>query len=212
MTPSLRERKLARTRLALLDAFVARLDERPLEAIPVKELCAAVEISEGTFFNLFENKGELVAYFVQVWSLELGARVQEVLATRGAKAAIAAVFEGTADAVAAHPRVMAEVIAAQARLEHPVQPRPLSLAERLQRLGPQPRLAELPAMGLDSLLPWLIGEAVARGELPASTDQSFLFLNLAAIFFGTPVALRATNPALVGPAWRRQVALLLEGG
>lgn len=208
MTPTLRERKLARSRLALLDAFVARMDARPTEAISVKELCAAAEVSEPTFFNLFEGKAELITFFIQLWSLEMAANARDVLTKHGAFAAIQAIFDETAVAVAAHPRVMGEVLAAQARREGPPPRREVSLAERRLRFPGRPELDDTPAEGLDSLLPWLIGEAVKRGELPPSVDQSFLFLNLASVFFGTPIALRAIDPGQVGRAWRAQLGML----
>lgn len=211
MTLPLRERKLARSRLTLLDAFVERMDQRPIEEIAVRELCAAAEVSEATFFNLFDGKPELVVFFIQLWSLEMAWVARGVLADKGALAAIEAVFAQTATSVAAHPRVMGEVIAAQARLDGPPPHRTLTLAERLLRFPDHPGIEALPAEGLDALFPWLLDEAVRRGELPADTDLRFLFLNLAAIFFGTPIALRAIDPAMVGPAWTAQLAMLWRG-
>jgi AcrR family transcriptional regulator len=205
--PTLRERKLARSRLALLDAFVAQLDQRPLEAVNVKELCATVELSEATFFNLFDGKASLVILFIQLWSLEMAAGARGVLAKQGALSAIASIFATTATSVAAHPRVMAEVLAAQARREGPAPLVDLSPALRQLRFPDAPALWDAPAEGLDSLLPWLIGEAVARGELPADVDRDFLFLHLASLFFGTPITLRAIDPAMVGPAWAAQLAM-----
>lgn len=205
---SLRETKPARTRLALLDAFVIRLDQRPIEEISVRELCAAVEVSEATFFNLFQGKAELITFFIQIWSLEMALHAHAVLAERGALAAIEAIYAATAVSVREHGRVMGEVLAAQARLDGPPPHRPLTRAERALRFPDRVVPPELPADGLGALLPWLLGEAVRRGELPAGVDLQFLFLNLAAVFFGTPMALRAIDPGLVGPAWQGQLALL----
>lgn len=205
---SLRARKLARTRLALLDAFVERLDERPVEEIGVRELCAAVEVSEATFFNLFGGKDELIPFFIQLWALEVGWRARRVLAERGALAAIEGVFADTARSVAEHPRVMGEVIAAQARLDRAPPLREVTLAERHLRFPALDGVDELPSEGLDALLPSLLEAAVRRGELPPGTELRFLFLNLAAVFFGTPIALRRLDPAMVGPAWSAQLAML----
>lgn len=207
-TIPLRARKLARSRLALLDAFVARMDERPVEEISVRELCAAAEVSEATFFNHFAGKDELVVFFIQLWALEVGWRARRVLAERGALAAIEGIFADTAASVAAHPRVMGEVLAAQARLDHEPPVREVTFAERRLRFPDLDGVETLPSEGLDALLPWLLGEAVARGELPPDTDVRTLFLHLAAFFFGTPIVLRRIQPALVGPAWQAQLALL----
>lgn len=205
---TLRERKLARSRLALLDAFVARLDQRPIEEISVRELCAAAEVSEATFFNHFDGKAELVVFFIQLWSLEQAWYARKNLAERGALAAVEELFERTAVSVAEHPRVMGEVVAAQARLAAPVPHRALTPAERMLRFPELPGIEALPAEGQESLLPGLLEEAVRRGELPPGTDVQGIFLHLAALFFGTPTALKAVDPRLVGPAWRAQLALV----
>ena len=127
----LRQRKLARTRLALLGALTAQLETQTYEAVRIKDLCAAADISEASFFNYFERKEDLLVYFVQIWSLSVGWHAQRVLAERGALAAIEDVFCRTAADIAAHPRVMAEVIAFQARMEGAPAVRDPALAERL---------------------------------------------------------------------------------
>ncbi|MCA9613736.1 MAG: TetR/AcrR family transcriptional regulator [Sandaracinus sp.] len=207
--PGLRERKQARTKLALLDAFVEALGERSLEAIAVRDLCATVPVSEATFFNYFRGKADLVTYFVQLWSLDHAWHARRTLEREGALAAIGEIFARTAETVREHPRVLAEVIAAQARLEGPPEVHEIGLAERRERFAELDGIEELPARGLDSLLPWLLDEAIARGELRPDAPRDLLFLTLAAVFFGTPVALLRGSPAAVGDAWRAQLALLL---
>src|SRR5690349_18350519 len=46
----LRERKLARLRLRVLDAVLALTAKRPLADVSVREICELAEISQGTFF------------------------------------------------------------------------------------------------------------------------------------------------------------------
>lgn len=64
----LRERKLAQTRLALLE----ELEAKPLADVRARDLCERVGISEATFFNHFASKSELLLYFVLLWSVEMG--------------------------------------------------------------------------------------------------------------------------------------------
>ena len=208
----LRQRKQAQTRLALLDAVVARLDAaRAFEDIGVKELCADVGISEASFFNYFPKKTDLLVYFVQIWSLDLAWRVRQDDATTCARAAIETIFVSTARDVQKHPRVMAEILAHQARLSEPPQPVDIPLAERLAAFPDRPGIETLAAVGLDGLLPPLIEQAVAQGELPAGVDQQGAFLGLAAIFFGVPLILGRIDPALVEPAYRQQLAIYWSG-
>ena len=207
--PSLRERKHARTKLALLDAFVAAMEQKPVEEIAVRELCASVPVSEATFFNYFRGKADLVTYFVQLWSLDHAWHATRTLERDGALAALHEIFARTAATVREHPRVMAEVVAAQARYEGPVVAHEIGLAERRERFAELDGIDTLPALGLDSLLPWLLEEAVRRGELSEEAPRELLFLTLAAVFFGTPIALLRVHPESVGEAWSAQLELLL---
>ena len=68
---SLRERKYAQTKLALLHAAVEKMREKPLEAISVKELCDTVPVSEMTFYNYFPKKTDLLKYFIQITFIEM---------------------------------------------------------------------------------------------------------------------------------------------
>ena len=69
--PSLREKKFARTRLALAQATTNHLEAAAFETLSVKALCERVQISEATFFNYFPRKDDLIVYLDHLWTLEL---------------------------------------------------------------------------------------------------------------------------------------------
>jgi AcrR family transcriptional regulator len=57
-----------RTRLALLEAGLALLVERPIDAIPIDDIVAAAGVAKGSFFNHFADKqqfGRAVAAYVR---------------------------------------------------------------------------------------------------------------------------------------------------
>lgn len=207
---TLRERKAARLRLDLMTALRDRLNERPLESIPVRELCDAVEISQGTFFNHFPSKADLAFYFVQLWTLDVAWHVAQARG-RGARAALDAVFDVTAAQASAHPRVMAEIIAFQARMPSALRPRPVGLVERAMAFPDRAGLDALEDGGLDALLPPLIARAIADGDLPASLDRQAAFLALVNVFFGVPLVLGPRAPSLIGAAYRQQLDLVWAG-
>lgn len=206
----LRQRKLARTRLALLGALTAQLDMHTYEAVRIKDLCAMAEISEASFFNYFERKEDLLVYFIQMWSLSVGWYAQRVLAERGALAAIEEVFMRTAADISVHPRVMSEVIAFQARMERVPELRDPTLAERLAAYPDFDGIETLPARGLSAILPGLLAAAKLRGELPGDADTGLLDLNLSSIFFGTPVILRRSDPGSIGRVWQAQLNMIFR--
>ena len=200
----LRARKHARTKLGLLNAFIDELEHKAMEEVRIRDLCERVDISQATFFNYFEGKGDLIIYFIQLWSIEQGWAAHRLLEQAGAVAALRGIFTLTARRVEQHPRVMAEILAAQARLETPPRTHEISLAERRERFAELDGIDELPAQGLGSLLPSLIDQAVSRGELSPTVDRNLLFVTLSSLFFGTPIALRH-SPELLADTWEAQL-------
>jgi AcrR family transcriptional regulator len=207
----LRERKFARTKLGLLRAATAQLEKRSLEEISIRDLCAAVEISEASFFNYFPRKADLLAYYVQIWALEMEWHARRVAPERGALAAIDDVFARTAREVARHPALMAEIVAFQARLAAPSMPAEISLAERLLAFPDLQGIEDVPAGHLGTLLPWLIDRAIAGGELPADVDRATVLATLATVFFGVPVVLRHVDPAKVESLYRAELDVVWAG-
>jgi len=206
----LRARKRARTRVALVGALIERLAERPLEQIQVRELAEAAGISQATFFNYFPTKDHLLAHYIQLWSLKMGLLARALRQNDGSPlSAIETILVTTAQMNAPHPRVMAEIIAAQARTEG-FEAEPIELAERLLYLDDAAAVMDLPDRGLGDILPALIREAVATDELPACTDVDTLTLSVAAIFFGIPTLL-GCRQAPVADLYRAQLQLIWAG-
>lgn len=207
----LRQRKLAQTKHALLEAAVARLDDVPLEELEVRALCADVGISQASFFNYFAKKSDLLVFFVQVWTLDMAWHTLARPAARSARANLTRLFDLTAESGALHPGVMAEVLAGQARLREPPALTELTLAERVVAFPDREGIETLPARGLESLLPELLVRAIEGGELPPRTDVMRATLGLAAIFFGVPIAILRVDPRGLRAAYRAQLAVYWRG-
>lgn len=205
-----RERKQAQTRVALAHALLARLDERALEDVSVRELAEDADISEATFFNYFPSKADLAIYVIQLWSIDAGERASSA-AHRSARAAIEAVFDQVGAEIAAHPHQFAEIIAFQARMGEKRPLREVSRAERLLAFPDRPGTLEVDARGLDGILSRLIELAIARGELPRALDPMAALLALASVFFGVPLLLGGRAPQQVTAAYRQQLAIVWAG-
>jgi AcrR family transcriptional regulator len=93
--PSLRERKFARTRLALAEAAAGHLEAASFETLSVKSLCERVQISEATFFNYFPKKDDLIVYLDRLWTLELNWYGQQAMQQQQGLAVIEALFRYT---------------------------------------------------------------------------------------------------------------------
>ncbi len=183
---SLREKKFAATRLALLEALKQRLTDNNLEEIKVQDLCRDAMISEGTFYNYFPKKSDLLYYFIQLWTIDVLYKAQHS-GLNSVYEKIALIFTDTARMSAEHPRIMAEIIAFQARRTSRPDIPPIASAERQMAFPDREGIEQIPDMGLDSILPLYIQEAIKNRELPSDTDVDLLTVGLASIFFGLPL-------------------------
>jgi AcrR family transcriptional regulator len=207
----LRERKTARAKLALLDAVMERLGDRSLESIPVKDLCIAAEVSEPSFFNYFPKKTDLLVYFIQLWSVDMGWRLSLRKAGSTARSAVEDLFVETARQMDASPGLMAEILAFQAKNGQCPYIQPLELAEKILRFPDRQGIERISESLITELFGPLVAEALRRGELPSSLDPNAVLFGLGAIFFGLPAIAGAFGPAGLGRAYLAQIDLLWRG-
>ena len=113
--PSLRERKFAKTRLALAEAATNHLEVAAFETLSVKALCDRVQISEATFFNYFPRKEDLIVYLDRLWTLELNWYGKQASEQQQGLAVIDSMFRYTAIQIQKKPGLMGEIIAYEAR-------------------------------------------------------------------------------------------------
>jgi len=208
----LRERKRARTRLALLDALLSRIGPRGIDQIPVKELCAEVEISEVTFFKHFPAKSDLLTYFIQLWTIEMAWHANQAAQVQGSGLeAIGEIFALTVRDAARSIDTLLEIIAHQARMPKDLVLPGVSTAERLLRFPDLTGVETLPSEGLETILPRFLQVAIDNGELPPSSDIASLTLALSCVFFGVPLCVGRHDPAAIAPLYRQQLALVWAG-
>jgi AcrR family transcriptional regulator len=209
--PTLREKKFARTRLALAQATTNHLEAAAFETLSVKALCERVQISEATFFNYFPRKEDLIVYLDRLWTLELNWYGQQAAQQRQGLAVIEALFRYTAIQVQKKPGLMGEIIAHEARArEH--QPGPtITLAERMLAFADLDGIEQLRDDSLEILLRTALQAAINNGELPDNTAIAAAMVGLVSIFYGVPLAMQHGNPAAIGAMYRQQLQILWEG-
>ncbi len=212
----LREKKFAKTKLALLDAAVERVGQKTFDEISVKELCEQVEVSEATFFNYFPRKQGLLSYFIQLWVLEVMWKIRHSLEHEGGIAAIELAFAYTGARVGERPRLMLEIIAYMAldpdKGQCPSNTEEVTLAERLLRFPDLDGIESIQACnGLDDVFRPPLEKAIETGELPAETDVDAALMSLFCIFFGVPLCVAWQDAGMVAPAYRKQLDVLWKG-
>ena len=213
----LRERKQARTRLALLDAAIERMREKALADITVEEICQEVEVSKGTFFRYFTRKADLILYHIRLWSIEVMWHATRAAGGSPGLAMIEALFDWTAAVFDDHPRLFAELIAFRA-----FEPQEftklvrddkimVSQAERLLRFPDLDGIESIPEGTFHSIFRHNLRSAVVNGELPDSINTDDVVLSLACIFYGVPLMLADRVPKNLRAAYSLQVRLLWTG-
>lgn len=209
--PSLRERKFARTRLALAEAAIRHMEKAPFETLSVKALCDQVQISEATFFNYFPRKEDLVIYLDRLWTLELNWYGQVANREHSGLGVIEALFRYTAVQVQKKPGLMGEIIAHEAHARERVAGPEITRAERLQAFPDLDGIETLPDDSLEHLLRNALETAIGNGELPPNTAVPAAMVGLVSIFYGVPLALQHANVAAIGAMYLQQLAILWEG-
>lgn len=220
---SLRERKYAKTKLALMHATVERLRQKSFADVTVKEVCEEAEISEATFFNYFPKKPDVLVYFIRIWMVQVSLAAGRAAGPDAGLATLEAIFRITGDQIDEKPRVMQEIIAYMALSpDECVRQRgeELTPAELQLEFPEEENAAEIDTTGgLDGLFRAKLERAVSLGELPANTDVDVAAHSLIALFFGVPLGMvarrREGQPAVVTAGFREaydaQLAILWAG-
>lgn len=208
---SLRERKFARTRLALAEIVTQHLENASLESLSVKALCDRAQISEATFFNYFPRKEDLVVYLDTLWSLELNWYGRQAAGQQPGLAVIEALFRYTAIQIQKKPGLMGEIIAHEARARDHVERPEITGAERAMAFSDLEGIEDGGGESLEMVLRGALQQAIEQGELPENTAIAAAMVGLVSIFYGVPLAIQHNNPASISPMYRQQLELLWAG-
>ena len=209
--PSLRERKFAKTRLALAEAATNHLEAAAFESLSVKALCDRVQISEATFFNYFPRKEDLIVYLDRLWTLELNWYGKQASAQQQGLAVIDSMFRYTAIQIQKKPGLMGEIIAYEARSRERHSGLDITTAERMMAFSDLPGIVDLADDSLESLLKDSLQKAINLGELPENTAMATAMVGMVSIFYGVPLAMQHGNAAGIGAMYRQQLAILWGG-
>jgi AcrR family transcriptional regulator len=209
--PTLRERNFAQVRLGVLEASLALTAEHPFAELSVRQISERAGISQGTFFNHFPTKDDVLFLFTCMWTLRATMRAEEVVQRGGsARAAIVSVFDLVVQEMNRYPRLMLDIISVIA----------LATARPQVTLTPAERLLAFPNSHhelppgdptLDELFTAHLNRAVAQGELPRAVSPRVAACVLRSVFYGVPIAMRGSSPAEALRAYHQAIDVLWTG-
>jgi AcrR family transcriptional regulator len=206
----LRERKHAKTKVALTMAFVERLKSARLDDISIKEVCDSAEVSEATFFNYFPAKIDLIYYYQQLIHLKIMWETERKAKDGSPLHRIDVMFDVLAKQIN-HPYLFYELISIFVGQKVKPKLTDISLAERLYALPNCKGIEDVPLILLEDFLYKNLAEAAKQGELPTGVDLNDVLVMLMTIIVGVPLAISYEKFNTLGTHYKKQLSFLWEG-
>ncbi len=204
---SLRERKFAKTKIALATAFIERMKTSKFSDISIKEVCASVEVSEGTFFNYFPQKIDVVFYYKQIVGLTISWKIRQEWDRRSPRELIELTFDLIADEIS-HPYLFYETISLFTAERKKAGRVGLTPAEKFYVNPESEGLDDIPEELLEETFLNLVRSAVSRGDLRPETRPEEVALTLMAILVGVPLVIQIEDFQHMKKYYRSQLSLL----
>lgn len=206
----LRERKHAKTKVALTMAFVERLKSVRFEDISIKEVCDSVDVSEATFYNYFPAKIDLIYYYQQLivlntmWETHKEARIDSPLHRID-------VFFDVLTKQVNHPYLFYELVSILVGQKVRPQNVNISLAEKSYAFPKSKGIKDISVMSLEDFFYNNLKAAVQHGELPRDVNLSDIMIFLLTIIIGVPLAISYDDFNTLGSQYKKQLFFLWKG-
>ncbi|HOW35198.1 MAG TPA: TetR/AcrR family transcriptional regulator [Candidatus Omnitrophota bacterium] len=207
---SLREKKYARTKVGLMNAFMERLKYNRFDDISIREVCQEVEVAEGTFFNYFPEKIDVVGYYLHLATLKI--------IWKAKKEAPAGKYLSLIDSVLSqmslelnNNNVIYQIFSVLlVRSERPKKI-DISALEKKMAFPNCEGIEETPSVILDEWLKECVALALKNGELPPKTKADDVVVSLMTIITGTLLAIKFGKSNSREYHYMRQLKALWRG-
>lgn len=187
---SLREKKFAKTKIGLLREFMYQMQTASFDAISIKDVCDKVEVSEGTFYNYFPQKSDILCYYKDLSAIKICWKLFTEFKDRLALEKISLAFNLLTDEMS-DLHVFYEMISTFTREKKSKMHclAEITSVEKYYAFPDSLGIEETPGMLLEDLFKVLLQEARKNDELPKNVDIEGLVKFLMAVLIGTPLAL-----------------------
>lgn len=196
---SLREKKIAMKKIELLNIVLEITKTKRLEEISVKEICDAAMISEGTFFNYFPRKSDILTYFIRLWTIQATYLANKEIGNTSGLKKIEFVFGCTVNNLTiGNERIIYEIIShfSMESKSSDIDISGISVAEKLVAFPELPDIASQKLYRFDDVFAEYLKLAIELGEIPPIKNVNLVRVMLGSIFFGVPLALKG-HPEMI---------------
>ncbi|MFA5116174.1 MAG: TetR/AcrR family transcriptional regulator [Candidatus Omnitrophota bacterium] len=201
---SLREKKSARTKIAIMNAFMERLKDKRYEDISIREVCLDAEVAEGTFFNYFPEKIDILSYYLYLMTSKMIWKAGAKASASGYLALVESLFKQLSEEWSNSNLAyqILSVLIAQSKRPKKIL---FSGFEKKLVFPDCPGIEETPSVILDEWLRVCVIQARKSGELSPKINVDDVVVSLITIITGTLLALRFENVNKCGYHYRRQL-------
>lgn len=208
---SLRERKHAKTKLSLMHAFIERLKTQRFEEISISELCAELDVAEGTFFNYFPRKIDVIRYFTDLITTHIIWKADQKIDEKNYLNNIDNIFYYLGEAIENSTNLIYEIIAAFIGQKQVMdQMTKITKAEKHFAFPDCSGIEDIcpPSMLFEGYFEEVIKKAVKNKELPPTVNirTTVLFLNM--LMAGLPLAMKKEKLRDIKSENRKMLELL----
>ncbi|MCK9603217.1 MAG: TetR/AcrR family transcriptional regulator [Candidatus Omnitrophica bacterium] len=207
---SLREKKHARTKLAIVNTFIKRLEKSRFEDISIREICRSVEVSEGTFFNYFPEKIDIVNYYMHLIFLETVWKAQRDAGQKKSLPLINAIFERMSERMD-NINILYQIISVMLIQQEKPKVVDIPDIERYIAFPDYIGIENIPAVFIEDFLRACLKKAARDGELPKDIKIEDVLVSLMAILGGTLLTTKLTGIKDCAYQYKRQLQLLWKG-
>jgi hypothetical protein len=200
----LRQKKHAQTKIAIMNVFLQRLNNSHYSDISIREVCRSVEIAEGTFFNYFPEKIDVIHYYLHLSTIKMIWRAQQETPQGKYLPIIDAIFTYLTEEFH-NNNVMYQIISVlldQTRLPEKVD---ITDLEKILAFPDCPGIEKTKTMILDKWLKEYVVKAQKNGELHPQTKVDEVVISLMTIITGTLMATRFHSDNIRGYHYMRQL-------
>jgi len=208
---SLRERKYAKTKITLMNAFIKRLEKVRFDDISIRQICKSVEVSEGTFFNYFPEKIDIINYYMNLMFLKVVAKARKDVPGGQYIPLIDAIFVRMSEELLNYNNIVYQTISLMiVQLERPKTVAISNLEKQIFSPGSK-GIENVRVMLIDDFLRECLVGAVNNGELPKDIKIDDLLVSLMTILGGTLLAAKFAQIKDRSYHYTRQLRFLWNG-
>jgi len=205
---TLRQKKYAKTKNALTRAFMERLKSTKFSDISIRDVCASVEVSEGTFYNYFPSKADLASYFRTLTLLKISWEVKKKEGELKPLKLIEYVFDLILKDVE-QPFLFYEIVSIfTAERVEPNRELKLVEMEKIYAFPECPGIEKIPVVTLGDLFSQVIEKGQKNGFISRNAKVHDIVLALMAIVVGLPLVIKMEDFNKLRKFYRGQLALL----